>query len=347
MFVMENVKGLLSARFEDESMFGRILDDLREPAKALHRRIRSHKSERYRIVSLGVDSEHEPALLESASEDPTNFIVRCEEYGVPQARHRVILLGVREDVSLGTALGLTRSETLNAEVVLRDLPRVRSGISRGVDTLDLWKSRLAGFVREAWYKRLRSSDQAVAHAIHRAVDRATRSNVSRGSEFVSRQLTPESSVDWLSDPRLGGVSNHSTRSHMDSDLRRYLFAASFAKVHHRSPTLSSFPTELLPAHRNVRQALKGGVFEDRFRVQRDGRPATTITSHIAKDGHYYIHSDPSQCRSLTVREAARLQSFPDNYFFCGGRTAQYQQVGNAVPPILALQIAAVVDRILR
>jgi DNA (cytosine-5)-methyltransferase 1 len=132
---------------------------------------------------------------------------------------------------------------------------------------------------------------------------------------------------------------------MDSDLGRYLYASVFAEVNQRSPKghLEFVLAGLAPAHANW----ETGKFSDRFRVQRFDAPSSTITSHISKDGHYFIHPDPTQCRSLTVREAARLQSFPDNYFFQGTRTQQYHQVGNAVPPLLAYQIAKVVLSIFR
>ena len=143
------------------------------------------------------------------------------------------------------------------------------------------------------------------------------------------------------------LPNHETRSHLALDLDRYLFCAAYARAYGVPARLWHMPDYLIPNHANAKNAkteqnknkLK---FTDRFRVQLYDSPSTTITSHIAKDGHYYIHPDVKQCRALTVREAARLQTFPDDYYFEGGRTQQYQQIGNAVPPLLAQQIASVV-----
>jgi DNA (cytosine-5)-methyltransferase 1 len=135
---------------------------------------------------------------------------------------------------------------------------------------------------------------------------------------------------------------------MASDLARYLFSASYADSWGYSPGLDLFPSKLLPNHINAQVERKSEAipFKDRFRVQCKNETASTVVAHIAKDGHYYIHYDPSQCRSLTVREAARLQTFPDNYFFAGNRTEQYTQVGNAVPPLLAHKLAKIVRGLL-
>ncbi len=136
--------------------------------------------------------------------------------------------------------------------------------------------------------------------------------------------------------------NHETRGHMVDDLLRYSYCAAYAQIQGLSPKSRHFPQELAPAHANW----DTGTHSDRFRVQVADKYATTVTSHISKDGHYFVHYDPQQCRSLSVREAARLQTFPDNYIFEGTRTNQYVQVGNAVPPYLAFQIGQAILKVL-
>lgn len=344
VFIMENVKGLLSATLDNQRIFIRMLEDLQNPAHAVNRETRTvqrrGRRHRYRIYSL-VKAD---ALIDRNLSDS---IIRAEDYGIPQARHRVILVGIRDDLGQVTPRALMKQTKVSASRVISDLPAVRSGLSRTEDNEGVWIRNLRSALDKRWFAGIRrAAGEDVQDYARSILKELTPPEHGRGGEFLSVETSPAYAQEWFVDPRVDGVCNHSTRGHMPSDLHRYLYVACFAKVKLRSPTLKDFPPNLLPKHNNVKSALDGGNFSDRFRVQVENKPATTVTSHISKDGHYYIHPDPMQCRSLTVREAARLQTFPDNYFFVGPRTSQYVQVGNAVPPLLAKQIAEIVHDIL-
>lgn len=343
VFVMENVKGLLSSKLENRCIFDLIRKDLENPTSALGAiELKGYKGtgDSYHLKPLTADAGK--TILEGISDNkPSDFIVKSELHGIPQARHRVIIVGIRSDIDIRTLRPLKNRPLIPAKMVLGDLPRLRSGLSRGQDNPASWLACINKLKGHAALRELKASGHNdVAEKIRTRLDEINLPRLDRGGEYLEYDNQPEYNPgNWFRDKKLKVLCNYSTREHMPSDLHRYIFASCFAEIVGRSPELSDFPVSLLPNHDNVSDALGGGNFADRFRVQAKTRPSTTITSHIAKDGHYYIHYDPTQCRSLTVREAARLQTFPDNFFFCGARTDQYTQVGNAVPPLLARQIA--------
>ncbi len=333
VFIMENVKGILSSTVGGRNMFANILRDLGDPSRALGKRGGTH--DRYVLLPIhtGPDGLRNP---EQAANDPSQFVIRSEVHGIPQARHRVILMGVREEyvtraVSAGRLLAAEASVTV-AEA-LQGLPRLRSGLSRQPDDATAWREAferqklrvLKSLGAQSQPLRERLAGIEGGHTLHR-------SSTSFTSSYQAKQ---------------GGeplpLLNHETRGHMEADLGRYLYCSAYALEYGRSPSSAEIPRKLAPDHANW----ESGDFADRFRVQLKNRPSSTVTSHLSKDGHAFIHWDPSQCRSLTVREAARLQTFPDDYLFLGNRTQQFVQVGNAVPPVLARQIAEVVWSILK
>jgi DNA (cytosine-5)-methyltransferase 1 len=346
VFVMENVKGILTAKVNDKSIFEQIREDLRCPARAL-------SSGRDEIEYDLLPFAHPLSDLGSEKKfQNKDFVIKAEEFAIPQARHRVILLGVRKHLSPKICQHSLLAEwqtnqRVVPEQILDDLPPLRSGLTRTKpNDFKAWRDNLSIAFVEA-VGALRFSQSAINTA-QKAAESVAVDN-GQGGTFVpwkghSKRKMPKLLREWYEDEKIHGVLNHEARNHMDKDLHRYFFASCYASVKDGvSPRSSNYPENLYPLHKNW----KSGNFTDRFKVQGRSRVASTVTSHISKDGHYYIHYDPSQCRSLTVREAARIQTFPDNYFFEGNRTEQYVQVGNAVPPLLASFMAKVVDRIIR
>ena len=332
VFVMENVKGILSSTVERRPVFEMLMEDL----SSLGTGHGHHYELRAIRIAEGKASLQVPA-------QPSDFIVRSEEFGVPQRRHRVIIVGIRSDLAAGSAGAEVpvpeRLRTVND--VIANLPALRSGLSRGADDAFDWRQEVVGSAKLLAGIFVGPGEDPLREAFLTVAARAK----AEGPRMRSATTLPEgygTSNDgllcWLERPALRAIAQHETRGHMASDLGRYLFAAVFGSVRGYSPKAADFPLSLSPDHRNWHS----GVFNDRFRVQLANEASTTVTSHISKDGHYFIHPDPIQCRSLTVREAARLQTFPDDYLFLGNRTQQYVQVGNAVPPFLARQIAALI-----
>ena len=292
VFVMENVKGLNTAKVNGKPILPVIIRDLESAGES-----------GYELYSLAAGDED---LLGGHQSD---FLLRTEQYGVPQTRHRVIIIGVRKDIhSKPDKLHLVKNPT-SLKSVIGDLPALE-----GLDSANDRSSYDAGSLGAAC---------SVAKGLRRCMSPEL-------ANFIQPQLDELKTL----------VLNHQARSHMKEDLKRYRWWAQRAEKDGKSPNVHDAPESLRPAHANLQGDAEPAIFVDRFKVHLPDKPCGTVTSHISKDGHYYIHYDPAQARSFSVREAARIQTFPDDYFFMGNRTQQYHQVGNAVPPYLAYQIGA-------
>lgn len=309
VFVMENVKGLLSAKVEGEKVFHWMLKDLTEPSK-LFPGLAAPKYKVYSLVKDNINVDRD-------------FLIKSEDYGIPQKRHRVILLGVREDINSIPGV-LQKKDEITLKSVIGLLPKIRSALNRKLISSEIqngkkrrryenisdnntnWSNLIESYLKEI--KTWNGLSESKAILTKKAKSQSI------GSEFIKCKNTISKKhllYNWFNDDMLGGIINHESRSHLLEDLKRYTFLAMYTNLYHNFPRLRDYikySRELIPDHKSA----NSGKFPDRFRVQLPKKPATTITSHISKDGHYYIHYDYRQCRSLTVREAARVQTFPDN-----------------------------------
>lgn len=268
-FIFENVRGMLTAKPTGIKIFDIIISEMRKTYKVCN--------------------------------NPQTILLNAADYGVPQIRQRVILIGVRNDINIEPEeiyARIQKTHSANHENGLLPYVTVRDAIS------DLPQIQ-AGDGSDCW----------------------TFAEYQNMNDYVSR----------IRDKKFAFIYNHKARAHNEKDRERYRILSEHGNWQLKD--LQTIRPDLInhdPKH-----------FGNRYTVQSWDKPAKTICAHLYKDGNLFIHPDPEQARTFTVREAARVQSFPDDFYFEGSRTEQFKQVGNAVPPLMAQAFAHTLKQFLQ
>jgi len=292
IIVIENVKGILSKK---DNSGKRIIDTLISDFEAIGYsfKYKSH-DEKYRLVNSA-------------------------DFGVPQKRERVIIIGINKKWKNALIPWIKRTHKDPAEEIKKlknhvnlfdaigNLPPIQSKItSTGLSKKESEEIKNKN-------SKIRSGSEEVI-----LKDSNVKSHLNKlsksGKEFQKFILSKDKKI-----------INHIARNHQLRDIRLF-------KEMNQGETAGDFVVRSPEkAHKLIKYKMHS--FKDKYRKQNYKMPCTTVFAHLQKDGNRFIH--PSQARSITVREAARIQSFPDSFEFKGPMSQKYKQIGNAVPPLLS------------
>ena len=269
-FVFENVTGILSAQAKGKKIFPEVI-------KAL--------GKKYRVI-----------------DDPEVLTHNTADYGVPQIRKRVIIMGIRKDIPDCDILDLYKDV-------------VKTHYNPETPEVERKKRKRFVDVRQAL------ADLPVVHPGEDAS--AEKFDYPCDNEFLKR----------IGKKGIHPLYDHICRKHNETDIERFRVMIknhwSFGEMRRERPDLE---------HEHAR------VFDNSYVVQWWNLPSKTILAHIHKDGFQFIHPDINQLRTFTVREAARIQSFPDDFVFEGSRGEKFKQIGNAVPVLFAEALAKAIKK---